>query len=141
MKRFLAGCVLAVSLSTRAHALLPLGNAVDPVFTQGLTNTPTLATLSSASINFGVSSSTPVAGISGQTVRVMELVIVSSNTTTVTLQSAGTALTGPMTLIAGTPLVLQLTGEPWFVTAAGQGFVITQTGNGQISGRVYYTQS
>lgn len=104
---------------------------------------PTIAspTLKSAVINFNATGdNTIIAGVLGQTIRIMRMLLTTdgSSTTLTFKDSTPTNFTGAMTLSG---LILDDSGEPWYVTASGKGFVINQSGTAQISGTVWYSQS
>ncbi len=108
-----------------------------------LFQTPTTASLSNAVINFSAAGDNVVVStVSLQTVRVYRILFTATTATTFTFKSGGsTALSGVMSLAANGSVVLDFTGEPWYITTAGQAFIINQTGTAQISGTVWYTQS
>ena len=92
---------------------------------------------------------TVVAAVAGKTIQVYGLFLVVT-TTAVALTfkdgTGGTALTGPMTVSAGTPLVLGLPinadSAPLFTTSnVANAFVIGQgAGASQVSGTCYFVQ-
>jgi len=90
---------------------------------------------------------TPVAAVAAKKVRVWGLMITCATTTTITIKSDSTGLTGAMTLTAGIPLYLPLAAispksssvYPWFESAAGEAIVIASAAV-QVSGVMYYTQ-
>lgn len=61
----------------------------------------------SASINVATAADqTIVAAVAGQAIQIVGLVLVAAGAVTVTPKDGTTALTGPISLIAGTPLIL-----------------------------------
>lgn len=86
------------------------------------------------------------AGNSQERVRLTGGTLVSANTVTVQFQSANTALTGNMTLIAGTPLVFPSSpGSPgsgrrygYLQTNAGDPLNLVLGGNTQVSGTLEF---
>lgn len=107
---------------------------------------PTTALWSQAAINFSASGATViVAGVSSQTIRVMRIFFVNSNTTTatnITIQdSTPASFSGAFLLQAGGQFNGAPSGEPLWVTASGKGFQLNSSGAVQISGVVWYTQS
>jgi hypothetical protein len=104
---------------------------------------PASSGLAEIAINHAASGdNTIVAGVTGQTVRMMKLFLVATAAVTLKVKSGtGTDLTGPISLAAGGSIVLDLDGEPWFTTATGAALTINLSAAVQISGRLYYTQS
>jgi hypothetical protein len=85
---------------------------------------------------------TVVAGVSGQTVRVFRILLMASAATNITFKDGATALTGAIDLAAaGSGMILDFSGEPWFVTSAGNAFVINSSNAVQVSGKIDYIQS
>lgn len=106
--------------------------------------TPTTSGLTAASVSVAASGdNTLVAGVAAQTVRVFRIFFVVAGAVNIQFKAAtgGTALTGVMTMSAGGALVLDFSGEPWFVTATAGAFVLNLSAAVQVSGAVYYTQS
>lgn len=104
------------------------------------------ARTTSAVISFSSSGdNTVVAGVTAQTIRVWKLFVVNSDASTATnitfKDSTPTSLSGAFRLVSGGSTVLDLDGEPWYVTASGKGFVINSSAAVQLSGTVYFTQS
>lgn len=85
---------------------------------------------------------TLVAAVTGKRIKVLALVLVAAGAVTARLESAagGTALTGVMSLITGTPLVLPLTfpGYHWVETAEGALLNLELGGAVQVSGDLLY---
>ncbi len=87
---------------------------------------------------------TIVSGVTGQTVRVLEMVFTAHAATNVTFKDGTTALTGPMELTAAGAsfnFFLVASGAPHFITSKGNGFVINNSNAVQLSGYLLYTQS
>lgn len=84
-----------------------------------------------------------IAAVAGASVYVYELVLVAATATTVQLFDGAVALTGVMSLAAGTPLVLPFLPEAHnhFSTAAGNAFRMALGGAVQVSGFVRYVQN
>jgi hypothetical protein len=83
-----------------------------------------------------------VAGTAGLIIRVYKLFLVVGGTTNITFQDAGTALSGPLPMVANGSIVLDMDGTPWFTTSSGNGFLIASSGSSiQVSGVVYYQTS
>lgn len=72
--------------------------------------------------------------------RLYRLVLTAAGTTTIQFKRGATVMSGAMTLIAGTPFVLEFSGEPWVTTAVNETLVITNGAAVQISGIAYYGQ-
>ena len=110
-----------------------------PVSTRGYR---TQATLTQAPIDVGDSGANVViAGVAQQTIRVHRLFLVVAADVDITVKSGTTPLTGAMSFKAGGGAALDLSEEPWFVTAAGDDFVFTLSDAVQVSGGIYYAQS
>ncbi len=91
-----------------------------------------------ASVSFSASADL-VALVASLRIRVLGLFLVASAAATLQLQSGGTAnLSGVMSLIAGTPLVLPVNQFGWFQTASGAKLNAVMVGTAQISGAVLY---
>lgn len=114
---------------------------VRPPTPQTQVTTPVVVNFSAAGDN------TVVAGVVGQTIRVRKAMLIvspvsGSSTNAITFKdSTPTPFSGPMPFAGGGAIVLDLDGEPWYVTGLGQGFVINQTGMAQVSGTLWVDQS
>lgn len=97
--------------------------------------TPTVININTTGDN------TIVAGVSGQTIRIWRIFFVVDAATTITFKNGSTSLTGAISLGQNGAFVLDLQGDPWFVTTGTNNFVISQSGTAQISGVCYSTQS
>lgn len=86
-----------------------------------------------------------IAGVGGQTVRVMRMFFVNSDptlATVVTIQdTTPTSFTGPMRFISTGVYNGMPTGEPLYISAVGKGIQLNQTVAVQLSGAIWYTQS
>lgn len=104
---------------------------------------PASLRLTPASVSFASSGdNTVVSATSGQTIRVMRLLLVPNGLVSVTMKDgASTSLSGVMQLASSIPFQLPLDGEPWFLTTAGNAFIINLSGAVQVSGVVWYTKS
>ena len=106
------------------------------------------ALLQRTAVNFNTTGdNTIVAAVAGKTIQVYGLVLVVTTTAVaLTIKDGATALTGPMTVLAGTPLVLGLPigadSAPLFATSSvANAFVIGQgAGASQVSGICYFVQ-
>ncbi len=82
------------------------------------------------------------AALANRRIRVLSLfLVVTTTAVAITFQDAqgGTALTGAMTVLAGTPLVLPWNPHGWFESvAAGNLLNLFQSGTSQISGAYTY---
>ena len=118
----------------------PIGVGGNPVVTR--LQTPAVAGLASAAINAsGAGDNALVAGVAGQTVRIWKIFLVCSAAVSLKFKDgAGADLTPALAMLANASIVLDVDGEPWFVTGAGNGFVLNLGSAVQVSGRVYYTQ-
>lgn len=83
---------------------------------------------------------TLLAAVAGHKIRVLSYVLVAAGAVTAAFESAasGTALTGDMSLITGTPLVVPFQREGHFETVAGELLNLELGGNIQVSGHLTY---
>lgn len=83
---------------------------------------------------------TLLAAQTGYAIRVLSYTLVAAGTVTAAFQSgaSGTALTGTMSLIAGTPLVVNFQKEGHFQTAVSTLLNLSLGGNVQVSGHLTY---
>lgn len=95
---------------------------------------------STALISATAQTITPVAAVSGQVIRVYGFVGGGSAATGVTFQDSTAAFTGVISLALGVPLVMPVTGAPYFISAPGASFQIVNT-TATLGGILYYTQS
>lgn len=105
---------------------------------------PVTGDLSAASISAASSGdNTLLAGTGGQTIRVFRLFLVAAAAVNIKFRdgTAGTDLTGAMSLGPGGSVTLDFDGEPWFKTSVANAFVLNLSGAVQVSGRFYYTKS
>ncbi len=102
------------------------------------TTSPVLASIGTTS---SVAISTPIAGVSLQTIRVFRMVLTVDAATTITFRDGSTNFGESYYLSGNGGFVLDLTNEPWYVTSAGNGFVIKQSGSANIGVRLWFTQS
>ncbi len=107
---------------------------------------PTTSTWSQAAISFsGSGANILVAGVGGQTVRIMRLFIVNSDAATatnITIQdTTPTSFSGAFRLASGGSWSGDGAGDPLYTTATGKGFQLNSSVAVQISGTVWYTQS
>jgi hypothetical protein len=83
-----------------------------------------------------------VAGVGGQTVRVMRMLLVAAAPVNVDFRDgASTILSGPFPLGTNGAIVLDDDGEPWCVTSSGNGFEIGLSAAVNVQTTVWYTQS
>lgn len=106
-------------------------------------NLPQNSLAVNANVSFATAAQqTVVTGVATQKIRVHAVVLVAAGATTVQFQSGNNNLSGVMSLITGTPLVLNANENlPWFVTNAGESFNITNGAAIQVSGFILYTIS
>ena len=104
---------------------------------------PTTARLTSSSVSVSASGdNTLVTGVVSQTIRVFRLVLVFNAAVNIFFKdSTPTTFTGTMNMTANGTMVLDFSGEPWFVAASGKNFVINLSSAQQVSGIIYYVQS
>lgn len=99
------------------------------------------APLTAASISLAsLGSVAAIAAIAGQTARVYRIALTANAATSVVFQDGGNVLTGPMFLAAGVPLVLDISGQPWFNCSQGNPFYITNQASTTIGGILHFTQ-
>ncbi len=105
--------------------------------------TAVVARISSTSINSATSGDNSlVAGTTGQTIRILGMMLVSTAAQTWKFRSStATDLMPAFQAAAGVPFVLPIHGEPYFVTTTGDTLYITQSTSVQISGKLWYTKS
>lgn len=84
---------------------------------------------------------TLLAAVTGHKIRVHSYVLVAAGAVTAAFESAasGTALTGDMSLITGTPLVVPFEREGHFETVAGELLNLELGGAVQVSGHLTYS--
>ena len=98
--------------------------------------------ITALSINIGTASTVSiVAAVAGQRVRAYKMVFTSAAAQTLTFQDGATVLTGPITVATGTPIVLPMDGNPWFVSSIGNALNILQSSAVNVSGTVWFTQN
>lgn len=114
----------------------------DPLPTISRLNLPTAARLSSAAINASSSGdNTLLVGTGGQTIRLFKMWLVAAAAVALKFKDgAGADFHPAITLLANGSWLLDLDGEPWFVTATGNGLVLNLSAAVQVSGRFYYTK-
>jgi len=85
-----------------------------------------------------------VSAVPGRTIRVMQYTLIANDEVVVTWKSGTTAITGPITLIKGTPLVA-LTGTdgygssiPLLESSLSEALNLTLNGAVQVSGHITY---
>lgn len=83
---------------------------------------------------------TPVAAVTANVIRVYGFIGAGTAATVVTFQDSTAAFTGGIQLALGIPLVMPVTGSPYFITAPGASFQIVNTA-ATLGGILYYTQS
>jgi hypothetical protein len=89
--------------------------------------------IKSAVVNFASASQTVVPNSTS----VWRLLLIAAAAAVVTLQDGSNALTGPLSLATGVPLVLDFSSRAWFICQTN--FTIAQSGTVQISGTAYFT--
>lgn len=106
---------------------------------------PKFSEASSAVINTASSGdNTIVAGVAGQTIRVLEMMLTAHAATNLTFKDGSTALTGAMELTAAGAsfnFFIVCNGAPHFITSKGNNFVINNSNAVQLSGYILFTQS
>jgi hypothetical protein len=107
---------------------------------------PTTANWLQAAINTTSATAVLVAAVGGQTVRVMRMFFVNSDSTTVTnvtiQDTTPTSFSGAFRLITGGSFNgTDANGEPLYVSAVGKGIQLVNSAAVQLSGTIWYTQS
>ena len=59
----------------------------------------------------------------------------------ITFEDGSTTLAGGLPMVANGSITLDLDGQPWFTCTRANNFTIGNSGNLQVSGAVYYTQT
>ena len=99
------------------------------------------AVLSVAVVSSSATAIAAIAGGSGSIIRVYKLFLVTGGTTTITFEDGSTTLAGGLPMVANGSITLDLDGQPWFTCTRANNFTIGNSGNLQVSGAVYYTQT
>lgn len=93
-------------------------------------------------INFAASGDNTLIALSaGNMIRVYQLLLVSTAAVNVIFKHFTTTFNAfaiPLTA-AGSAIVLDHTGQPWFATLPGEAFIVNLSGAVQVTGQVYYT--
>jgi hypothetical protein len=84
---------------------------------------------------------TGVAATAAKFTRVYKIFLVVTGATVITFKDGTTALSGAMSLPANGAIILDLDGQPWFVTSKNSAFFINSSAATQVSGTIYYTQT
>ena len=95
-----------------------------------------------ATVNTNATDTTIVAALTTGKIRVVAMVIVAAGAVVAQLQSdtAGTTLTGPMTMATGVPIELSFNPRGWCETAATKLLNLHLGGAVQVSGVIAYVQ-
>ena len=99
------------------------------------------AVLSVAVVSSSATAIAAISGGSGSIIRVYKLFLVTGGTTTITFEDGSTTLAGGLPMVANGSITLDLDGQPWFTCGRANNFTIGNSGNLQVSGAVYYTQT
>ena len=102
-----------------------------------------MALLSEVALNISTAATTTViAGVTGQTIKVYQMFYYVGGADNVTVQdSGGTAIFPIMNWAANQGLVLVNSTYPWITVTAGLGLQVITSAAQQLSGRVYYSQA
>ena|SRR2546422_9072665 len=102
---------------------------------------PNIMKITPVSVSFaGAGDNTIITGVAGQTIRIMRMLLAITAATNLTFKDGATALTGAMPFAATGGLILDDSGEPWYIIGDGNNFVINSSVGTQISGTVWFTQ-
>lgn len=82
-----------------------------------------------------------IAAIAGKISRIYKMFLVVTGATVITFKDGSTALTGAMSLPANGAIILDLDGQPWFLTSINSAFNINSSAATQVSGALYFTQT
>jgi hypothetical protein len=119
-----------------------MASETDPYPTIARPYLPTVARCNSSAINVaGSGDNQLLAGTGGQTIRVWKFWLVAAAAVSLKFRDGTTDLHPAIALVAGGSWLLDLDGEPWFVTAAGNALNLNLSAAVQVSGRWYYTKS
>ena len=101
------------------------------------------AFIASAVLNVGTASATTVvAALAGARTRIYKAIVTASGANQVTVNDGTTAITGPINLSAGVPLVIPFDGQPWLTTSIGNALTITPTTAASgVTGIIWLTQN
>jgi hypothetical protein len=99
--------------------------------------------ISTTSINSATSGDNAlVTGTSGQTIRILGMMLVSTATQSWKFKSStATDLMPTFQAAAGVPFSLPISAEPYFITTTGETLYILQSTSVQISGKLWFTKS
>src|SRR5689334_16629252 len=98
-----------------------------------------IGSLQMAAISFsGSGDNTVVAAIATNRIKVHRIFIVVGGSTNITFKHGTTAFTGALPMTANGGITLDITGEPWFITALNEAFVINSSSAVQVSGALWY---
>lgn len=93
-------------------------------------------------LNFAASGDNTLIALSaGAIIRVYQLLLIGNAAVNVIFKHGATAFNGfafPL-VAAGSAIVLDHTGQPWFTTLPGEAFIVNLSGAVQATGQVYYT--
>lgn len=107
-------------------------------------NLPAATTLTITNVNLSSTSgdNTLIAGVASQTVKLYSAVLTLTTSAAVTFKSGtGTSITGPISLAANTPLVLQVDQYPWAMTLATGALVLNLSTTSSVGGSIRTVQS
>jgi hypothetical protein len=93
-------------------------------------------------MNFsGSGDNTVIAAVASQIIRVYRLLLVITTGTAVSFKDgASSVLAGPMPIGSNGAIVLDFSGDPWFVTTAGNAFIINEGTGSASGGAIWFTQ-
>jgi hypothetical protein len=104
--------------------------------------TPTAAqTTMTNSTPAGAGNNVVVAAVGGQTIRLMRMILVASAPVSVEITDTGSVVMGPFPLQTGGSIVLDDSGEPWWVGASGNPLDINLSAAVSVQVTVWTTQS
>jgi len=130
------------TLGTSSHPVRidPTGTTVQPV-----SATISLPTSAATNMTNGSTSSSGwtniISGVGGKTTRLWKLIVSVSAATNIGLGDGSSILFGPYYLTASGSIVLDISSEPWFVTAASASLQINNSNAVAIQYTTYTTQS
>lgn len=90
----------------------------------------------------GAGANVIIPAVAAQTVRIYRMLLTVSGVTNVEfMDGASTVLAGPFPMINGGSIILDDSGEPWFITSEGNAFEVNLSSGVSTCCVVWYTQS
>lgn len=97
--------------------------------------------ITALSVNVGTASAVNVVtAVTGQRARIYKMWVSAAAATTLTIQDGATAVTGPITMSTGTPVVLPMDGQPWISGSVGNALNFNLSSAVNVAGIAWITQ-